>query len=187
MSGTPCLEAALFLAGSAVLVLISRRSLFHPRSHGFYRFLAWEVLLGLFVLNLRTWFSEPLAGHQLVSWVLLILSLFLVIGGVSQLREIGTQDADRNDPTLLGFEKTSRLVNRGLYRYIRHPLYSSLLCLGWGMFFKSPSWPEAGLALLCTGLLVATARSEERENIRYFGEAYVEYMKHSRMFIPFIF
>jgi protein-S-isoprenylcysteine O-methyltransferase Ste14 len=46
---------------------------------------------------------------------------------------------------------------------------------------------DAGLALICTGFLVATARVEEGENIRYFGDEYVDYMKHSKMFVPFVF
>ncbi len=55
------------------------------------------------------------------------------------------------------------------------------------MLFKSPSWLDAGLALLCTAFLFATARVEERENINFFGDEYVEYMRHSKMFIPFVF
>ena len=35
----------------------------------------------------------------------------------------------RENAALLELEKTSRLVTVGLYRYIRHPLYSSLLFL----------------------------------------------------------
>lgn len=84
-------------------------------------------------------------------------------------------------------EKTSRLVTTGVYRYVRHPLYSSLLFLGWGMAFKFPSWLDAGLALLCTFFLIATARIEERENVAYFEDEYVEYIGRSKMFIPFVF
>lgn len=118
---------------------------------------------------------------------MLIGSLVLVSLGVRQLRKIGKQDQGRSDPSLLGVEKTSQLVTTGVYRYIRHPLYSSLLFLGWGMFFKSPSWLDAGLALLCTLFLTATARIEERENIEYFGADYEVYMRQSKMFIPWVF
>jgi protein-S-isoprenylcysteine O-methyltransferase Ste14 len=181
------LQISLFVLGTAALAFISRRSLYAPGSHGFYRFFAWEILLGMFLLNVQDWFRDPLVWHQLISWLLLVLSLGLVILGVRLLRLIGRQDAGRSDPALLAMEKTSRLVTVGLYRYIRHPLYSSLLFLGWGMFFKSPSWLDAGLALLCTAFLVATARIEEGENIRYFGDEYVKYMQHSKMFIPYIY
>jgi protein-S-isoprenylcysteine O-methyltransferase Ste14 len=184
---TSPLYIIIFIAGTLVISVISRKSLLKLQSHGFYRFFAWEILLGMFLLNVDSWFSDPFALHQLISWALLIASIALVALGLRFLREVGNLDAGQRDASLLGLEKTTRLVTIGLYRYLRHPLYSSLLFLGWGMFFKSPSWLDAGLALLCTAFLFATARVEERENVNYFGVQYVEYIRHSKMFIPFVF
>jgi len=78
-------------------------------------------------------------------------------------------------------------VTSGIFRYIRHPLYSSLLYLAWGAFFKGVSSVTWVLVLSATALLVATARIEECENIDYFGEPYREYMRHTKMFIPYVF
>jgi len=52
------MEAWIFVLGSAVIIYISRKSLTSPQSHGFYRFLAWECILGLFLLNVRFWLSS---------------------------------------------------------------------------------------------------------------------------------
>jgi protein-S-isoprenylcysteine O-methyltransferase Ste14 len=180
-------NSILFVLGTIVLVFISRKPLRSLNAHGFYRFFAWEILLVMFLLNTKTWFQNPFAWYQLISWVLLFASIPLVILGVRLLRQVGRQESDRNDASLYAFEKTSRLVTVGLYRYIRHPLYSSLLFLGWGIFFKSPSWLDAGFVILCTFFLTATARVEEVENVKYFGEEYMEYMKRTKMFIPFLF
>jgi len=181
------LQLIVFTLGSITLAAISRRSLLQPRSHGFYRFFAWEALLAMIVLNIPGWFDQPLAWYQLISWILLVASLLLVIQGVRLLRQTGKQDLKRNEETLFEFEKTSQLVTVGVYRYIRHPLNSSLLFLGWGIFFKSPGWLDAVLVVLCTLLLTVTARIEEHENIRYFGAEYSMYMQHTKMFIPYIF
>ena len=175
------------MLGSAGLVFVSRRALLHARSHGFYRFFAWEILLGMFLLNADGWFRDPWVWNQLISWLLLVVSIGLVTAGLRLLRTIGELDAQKRDPALLGLEKTSRLVTIGLYRYIRHPLYSSLFFLAWGIFFKSPTLLDAALALLCTIFLIATARVEERENIAFFGAEYTDYMKRTRMLIPYIF
>jgi protein-S-isoprenylcysteine O-methyltransferase Ste14 len=180
-------NTSLFVLGSIILVIISRKSLFDIRSHGFHRFFAWEILLGMFLLNAKTWFQNPFAWYQLISWILLVFSIVLVLSGLRLLRQVGEQDPGRKEASLLELEKTSRLVTLGLYRYIRHPMYGSLLLLGWGMFFKSPSWLDGGLACLCTLFLQATARAEERENIDYFGDEYVKYLKRSKMFIPFLY
>jgi protein-S-isoprenylcysteine O-methyltransferase Ste14 len=181
------IKVACFVLGTVCLVYFSRASLTVPRSHGFYRFFAWEAILALAVLNIDVWFSDPFSWHQLISWPLLVISAFLVIVGVRLLRQRGEPDAQRDDVPLVAFEKTTTLVTTGAYRYIRHPLYSSLLFLAWGIFFKAPSWLGGLLAVTATLALVATARVEETENIRFFGEAYRAYMKQTKMFIPFLF
>jgi len=41
------------------LIYISRASLNKPRSHGFYRFFAWEAIIVSFLLNVEYWFINP--------------------------------------------------------------------------------------------------------------------------------
>jgi protein-S-isoprenylcysteine O-methyltransferase Ste14 len=182
----PIYKIVIFVAATIGIVYVSRASLFRPRSHGFFRFFAWEWILVLFLLNVEGWFFTPLAWNQILSWVLLIAALALAIHGAWLQQQIGKQDARRDDSPMLGFEKTTRLVTIGAYRYIRHPLYSSLLLLAWGIYFKHPSLLGALLALLSTVFLFATAQAEEVEDIKFFGVAYRDYMKKSKMFIPFI-
>jgi protein-S-isoprenylcysteine O-methyltransferase Ste14 len=166
-------------------VWVSLASLRAPGSHGFYRFFAWELVLVLILLDARRWFHEPLEPLQLVSWALLTVSLVLAVQGIRLLRR-GKPDAARDDAPMIGLEKTTALVTEGVYRHIRHPLYSSLLFLTWGTFCKGPTWPAALLALAATACLVLTARAEERENVRYFGRAYQDYMAHTKRFLPFV-
>ncbi len=88
---------------------------------------------------------------------------------------------------MLGIEKTTELVTVGIYRYNRHPIYSSLLFLAWGAFFKHPSLAGLFLVMTATFFLMMTAKMEEAENVRFFGAAYQSYMKKTRMFIPLLF
>jgi len=145
------LRVIIFAILSAALAYVSRASLRVPRSHGFYRFFAWECILALFFLTQ------------------------------------GKPDARRpHDAPLIWIEKTTQLVTTGAFKYIRHPLYSSLLLLAWGVFLKHPSWVGGGVVLGATVFLLATAKVEEVENVRYFGAAYRAYMQHTKMFIPFV-
>ena len=75
----------------------------------------------------------------------------------------------------------------GAYRYIRHPLYSSIFFMGGGVFFKDPSLLGIILVLAISAFITATAKVEEQENLRKFGTDYAEYMKKTKMFIPFFF
>ena len=170
------------------LIYISRDSLRARRSHGFYRFFAWEAILALFLLNVDFWFRDALAWNQLIAWTLLFGCIVPLVFGVQALRARGKPTAKREgDPSLLAFEKTTALVTTGIYRYIRHPLYSSLLLLAWGIFFKSPSWSGGFLVIVTTISLALTAKADEAECAKFFGTAYQDYMKTTRMFIPFLF
>jgi protein-S-isoprenylcysteine O-methyltransferase Ste14 len=182
------LRLIVFIAFSAGLIYVSRASLLAPRSHGFYRFLAWESILSLFFLNFEQWFRDPFSIRSLVSWFLLVASLVPLALGVHQLRILGRPDTRRRgDVPLIGIGKTTQLVTTGVFGYIRHPLYSSLFLLAWGLFFKNPSLAGGFLALGATAFLLAMAKVEEEENIRHFGPAYQSYMRQTKMFIPFFF
>lgn len=177
----------LFVLASCGIVWVSRAALRDVRVHGFYRFFAWEAILILFLLNVDYWFVNPFGARQIVAWLFLIVSLILIVQGVRLFRKRGKPDPNRADPVLVGIEKTTELVTTGLYRYIRHPFYSSLLFLAWGIFLKHLSWVGCLLVIVTAVLLFITARREEAENTDYFGEPYRAYMKRTKMFVPFIF
>ena len=180
-------KLVLFVVVSVGFGWLTRSSLRDIRSHGFYRFFAVVAIVASILLNIDYWFDEPLSAHQIISWILLTVGTYLVVHGALLLLKSGKPDHARTDAALLGIEKTTRLVTTGIYRYIRHPLYSSLLFLAWGVFFKRPSIVGGGLAVAATIFLATTARIEEAENVRFFGASYEAYMKQTKMFVPFVF
>jgi protein-S-isoprenylcysteine O-methyltransferase Ste14 len=180
------IRLSLFVAGSLLSLIVSWRSLFKIRSHGFFRFLAWEAILALIALNLPHWFSRPFSLPQLFSWTLLAGCMIPLVLGVIHLRKGGTAD-DRPDEELYGLEKTSQLVTSGIYRYIRHPLYASMLLCSWGAFLKQVTWISALLVVFASLTTLATALADERECTEYFGPQYRDYMKRTKRFIPFLF
>jgi len=178
----------VFAVGSILLIVISWASLHHPDSHGFYRFFAWEAILALIIINTSNWFNNWLTWYQIISWILLIACIVPLVFGIQSLRIRGKPNKEeRPDVQLLAFERTTKLVTSGIYKFIRHPLYSSLLLLAWGAFFKAPSQTGITLVLIATLFLNATAKADEAECIQTFGADYQEYMKRSKMFIPFVF
>ncbi len=180
-------KIALFVVVSGCLVYVSWKSLIVVRSHGFYRFFSFEAILALILINFEAWFSNPFSTLQIVSWVFLLASLICVGQGIYLIKVLGKPDHNRQDSTLLLFEKTSTLVTSGIYRYIRHPLYASLLFLSCGVFLKEVSWYSLALTLSAIFFLIATAKADEAECIRYFGQPYQEYMTRTKMFVPGVF
>ncbi|MCX6143908.1 MAG: isoprenylcysteine carboxylmethyltransferase family protein [Ignavibacteriales bacterium] len=148
------------------------------RFHGIYRFFSFESIVVLILLNRRLWFFQPFSWNQIVSWILLVSSIPLAVEGFRLLRIVGKPQGQ--------FENTTKLVTVGLYRYIRHPLYGSLILVGLGVFFKQVSPLGVVLALVNLGAMIATAKTEEKEMVRSFGSEYELYMLQTKMFIPYI-
>jgi protein-S-isoprenylcysteine O-methyltransferase Ste14 len=180
------IQIVVFLVLSIPIVIISWRTLFQFSNHGFYRFLSWECILWLAVNTVPVWFKYPFTFQHVISWVLLFLSLYVVLAGILLMKKHGKAQNRREDDTLYAFEKTSEIVDKGIFAYIRHPLYCSLLLLTWALFFKSPSVLLVAVAVASTAFLFLTALAEEREDILFFGDSYKEYMKRTKMFIPFV-
>jgi len=65
-------------------------------------------------------------------------------------------------------------------------MYTALMLLAWGAFLKQFTWLTLALVLAATVLLVLTALRDEEECIAHFGDAYREYMRRTRRFIPFV-
>jgi protein-S-isoprenylcysteine O-methyltransferase Ste14 len=171
-------KLTLFFILSIGAAIVSRTSLLNPRSHGFYRFFAFECILALTLLNIDIWFYDPFSPFQLVSWLLLLSSLILALHSFYILRKYGNPQS--------GIDQTTVFVRRGIYRSIRHPLYTSLILFSGGILFKDPSI-VSGVLILCISLfLFLTAKMEEVLNTTKFGFDYAEYMKSTKMMIPFI-
>lgn len=99
----------------------------------------------------------------------------------------GKAEKSKERDNLFGFEKTTELIDTGVFKYIRHPLYSSLIFLTWGIFLKNPTAILFVIALLSTNFLYLTSKFDEKECQIYFGLKYKDYMNRTKMFIPDIF
>ena len=150
----------------------------HGRYHGIARFFAFESIFILFLLNYKIWFEDPFSPVHIVSWFLLFFSIYPVTAGFIMLKRVGKPDSN--------FENTSVLVKSGIYRYIRHPLYLSLLLLGTGIMLKEPFKLQQIFGAINLISIYLTAIIEEKEMIAKFGNSYREYMKETKMFIPYV-
>jgi protein-S-isoprenylcysteine O-methyltransferase Ste14 len=169
-----------FICGTIIIILFSWFvSLREHRYHGIPRFFAFEGLLILGLLQSPVWFKDPLSIPQIFSWILLMLSVFYAFFAFFLFQQHGKPG--RN------FENTTKLVTSGLYRYIRHPMYGSLLLLGLGMFLKSFTWLSLILILIISVALFITCKVEEKEMLKKFGDEYQAYTGKTKMFIPYIY
>lgn len=169
-------EFTAFILLSAILLVLTLK---RPYRHRFYRYFAFVSVLGLLLRQTSVWFLDPFSTTQILSWILLAGSTALSFQSLRLLNAFGQPAGD--------IENTTRLVRRGAYRYIRHPLYDSLLLMGVGATLKRV---DIVSLLILSALAVSvflTAQVEEKENLVRFGEAYHRYRSETKMFIPYIY
>jgi protein-S-isoprenylcysteine O-methyltransferase Ste14 len=170
------IEFSAFILLTIILLIITLK---RPYRHRFFRFFAFVSLLGLILRQARAWFSDPFSFTQILSWIFLAGSAALAVHALRLLHAFGDPAGD--------IENTTVLVKRGAYRYIRHPLYASLLLLGVGAFLKRPDGVSLLIFIALAGFVVLTAWIEEKETLVRFGGAYERYIAETKMFIPYIY
>ncbi len=172
-------KLVVFAALTVFLLIVTIIAQKERRTWAWARFGAFEMNAALILLNLEYWAADPLSPLQIASWVFLLASLYLLAQGVCLLLTRGKPDGY--------FERTTELVTSGVYRFVRHPMYASLFYLTLGVVLKNPSPSVILLGLISLAAVLATARIEQGENLAKFGPEYGEYMKRSKMFVPFVF
>ncbi len=136
--------------------------------------LVWSVLVAVLGPNaLGVWAAAPLAAG--LGWLLMGLGLLLTV--VAQ-RHMGTS-------WRIGVDgRHTALVTAGLFRFVRNPIFSSMLLMVTGLVLVTPSpWTVMGWfngALL----LGMQARLEEQHLLASHGAAYRAYASAVGRFVP---
>lgn len=169
----------IFAAGTVFFLFFTWTiSIRDKRFHGYPRFFAFESVFVLVLLNAQVWFRAPFSVRQICSWLFLLASIAAAAAGFGALRKYGKPDGS--------FENTTRVVERGIFKFIRHPMYASLLYLGTGAFLKDIRPVTVAVFLVNVAASVLTALMEEREMKVKFGPAYAAYRAKTKRFIPFV-
>lgn len=123
---------------------------------------------GLALPDWLNWISDAMIGLGLMLGVAALRSYRAApFVGVAQLRG----ESDDDEP----------LVVDGLHRRMRHPLYSALFLILWGLA-RSPL--GLATAVWASLYLIAGSRVEERRLIARYGEAYRIYRGNTPAFLP---
>lgn len=114
-----------------------------------------------------------------VRWLGVLFGVLCVLGIYWLFNSIGSgitpTSATRQD---------HKLVTRGPYRWVRHPLYTvgSSMFIAFGMM--ADNWFIAALGMLAFIAMAARTSKEEANLIAKFGDEYREYMGRTGRFFP---
>jgi protein-S-isoprenylcysteine O-methyltransferase Ste14 len=93
----------------------------------------------------------------------------------------------RNWSISLEMRSNHRLVQTGVYRFVRHPMYSSFFLQGLAQFLLLPNWVAGGAGLVGAFILyIFRFRREESMMIENFGDEYRVYMRQTKRLVPWL-
>jgi protein-S-isoprenylcysteine O-methyltransferase Ste14 len=119
--------------------------------------------------------SPPWSYLMLAGQGISVLMLFVAVLQTDALHFVGLRQ-------IFDSEKKGRLITSGLYRFVRHPLYTFGLLILW----LSPNMSVNTLIVYSslTIYILAGAFFEEKKLLREFGQEYAEYKTVTPMLIP---
>ncbi len=151
-----------------------------PRGEGWFliQLLFMAVIAAAGVLAGANWSGAPRFATALAGVVLMMAG-----GGLGYL---GIRDLERSLSPLPKPTETAALIEHGVYRRLRHPIYAAVILLGVGWAMLSASLVALLLAAVLAVVLDLKARREEvwlRQ--RYPG--YAAYAARTRRFLPGVY
>jgi protein-S-isoprenylcysteine O-methyltransferase Ste14 len=149
----------------------------HPNESSGQRWVTIQYFLMIGVLLAGPWGAERWGGTW-NGWVGIPLFLLGAWAGLRGKADLGRQRTTRPEPL-----PDNQLVTGGIYSMLRHPLYASLILLGFGWAVLWNSVPALGLALVQAVFLDAKARCEER-HLRNRHPGYDAYSRRVKRFVP---
>lgn len=159
-----------------------------PLANRFYRLL--YNLIGFLTFLPVLWLVKVLPDKSLYSiqppWIILtgVLQLLAVLGllvGVFQTGALSFLGLTQIYQAVEN-EQPAHLVVKGLYRWVRHPLYTCGLLFIWLSPFISMNWLAFNLSVSL--YILVGIQFEERKLLAEYGENYYKYRRLTPMLIP---
>ena len=85
---------------------------------------------------------------------------------------------------LYNAQQANALASAGVYSYVRHPQYVGFILVMFGFLLQWPTLLTLAMFPVLVFMYVKLARTEEREALATFGDAYRQYMAEVPGFIP---
>ncbi|MCK5822668.1 MAG: isoprenylcysteine carboxylmethyltransferase family protein [Bacteroidales bacterium] len=85
-------------------------------------------------------------------------------------------------------EKNQKIIQKGLYKYLRHPSYTGTLMSFLGLGLSFSNWLSTIIIFIPIFFVFAyRIKIEEKALINNFGDEYINYSKSTKRLIPFIY
>lgn len=161
-----------------------QRPLDYEQPQGCHSIFCWSVKVCCGTILIASLFICTL--YELQPWFAPQLSLakaLIIVGGLSAIfhyRKLEAYSCKFAQPDTL-------VTDRGLYRFIRHPMYfsDSLMCIG--LFLLFPTIPTAFVLAVATVALIRQSKEEDRYLAQRFNQQFTGWYKRTKLIIPLVY
>jgi protein-S-isoprenylcysteine O-methyltransferase len=177
-----------YMLSEMVLALMrrSRRSDARSADRGSLALL-WVVIVISITLAYSLAYTAPAADMSADPRPLRTVGLIVFIAGLA-LRWYAIIYLGRFFTVNVAIASDHRVIDTGPYRYVRHPSYSGALLAFLGLGLCIANWLSLACAVIPTFFaFLWRIRVEEAALSAALGDAYREYMRHTRRLIPAIY
>jgi protein-S-isoprenylcysteine O-methyltransferase Ste14 len=142
---------------------------------GFFVAYAGAILVSQLLRNQPAWMmgSWHLVTGEIIAWLGLVIRLWSIIVLGRSFRLTVEVDSDQ------------AVVDRGPYRWVRHPSYTGLLMLAIGFGFALGNWLSLVILVVVPLIvIIRRIRVEEEQLIAVMGQPYIDYRKRTKRLVP---
>jgi protein-S-isoprenylcysteine O-methyltransferase Ste14 len=156
------------------------------RQEGVFILATLRPVAALFWLGTFAWMIDP----GWMAWSSMRVPLSLRYAGIGVLALAGAlfvwtfRSLGKNLTDTVVTRQESTLVAHGPYRWIRHPLYTTVALLTIAISLLTANWFLLIVGPIVFALLVIRTRTEEANLVARFGERYSAYMQRTGRFLP---
>jgi protein-S-isoprenylcysteine O-methyltransferase Ste14 len=119
--------------------------------------------------------TQGTVAIKVVGWIAILVSQMIYLMAQARLGESWSVETSVTDD--------QKLVIAGIYRFLRHPMYTSYIILAFGLYIVSPTL--ASFFLVLWALLMSSRFFEEERLLeKKFGKKYKDYQKNTGVFMP---
>ena len=145
-----------------VLILVISRFLFHTQ--------------GFQIFNIH---ARQTSVLDIIGIVITIAGLLIAIVARKALADNWSSDVE--------LKKDHKLITKGAYKYVRHPIYTGITLMGVGSIIVDQSLLVTLFYLGMVAFLIYKMKKEEKLLLKHFPKEYPGYMKKTKALIPFIY
>ena len=84
-------------------------------------------------------------------------------------------------------KQNGMLVTSGPYQFIRHPMYTAQVMAVIPLVVERPSGLRVTALMVLIVILLFKLHYEEKRLVKHFGQPYLDYQKHSKKILPFVY